>query len=151
MKCFLTSSLTLCALRWQRCRQKSKAHIIFCRIRRSHRLCVRERIQRALTYELPPAVKEVLANRPKKVLVLGSGGLTIGQAGEFDYSGAQALKVLCLLLAQHFQVQLQALHEAGIKTVLINPNVATVQTSKGFATRTYLLPVTSEFVEQVGS
>ncbi|KIH57361.1 putative carbamoyl-phosphate synthase, small subunit, partial [Ancylostoma duodenale] len=70
----------------------------------------------------------------KKVLVLGSGGLTIGQAGEFDYSGAQALK---------------ALKEEGIRTVLINPNVATVQTSKGFADFTYFLPITKEYVIDV--
>lgn len=69
-----------------------------------------------------------------QVLVLGSGGLTIGQAGEFDYSGSQALK---------------ALKEEGIKTVLINPNVATVQTTKGFADQTYFLPVTKDFVRQV--
>uniref|UniRef100_A0A914Z7Y5 Glutamine amidotransferase domain-containing protein n=1 Tax=Panagrolaimus superbus TaxID=310955 RepID=A0A914Z7Y5_9BILA len=69
-----------------------------------------------------------------KVLILGSGGLTIGQAGEFDYSGAQAIK---------------ALKEKGIGTVLMNPNVATVQTAKGFADKTYFLPVTKEYVEQV--
>jgi carbamoyl-phosphate synthase large subunit len=69
-----------------------------------------------------------------KVLVLGSGGLKIGQAGEFDYSGSQALK---------------ALREEGIKTVLINPNIATIQTSEGMADRTYFLPVTPEFVRQV--
>ncbi|HCM27456.1 MAG: carbamoyl phosphate synthase large subunit [Treponema sp. GWB1_62_6] len=71
---------------------------------------------------------------PKKVLVLGSGGLKIGQAGEFDYSGTQALK---------------ALREEGIKTVLINPNIATIQTSEGMADATYFLPVTPEFVRQV--
>lgn len=69
-----------------------------------------------------------------KVLVLGSGGLTIGQAGEFDYSGSQAIK---------------ALRESGVQSVLINPNVATVQTSWGLADRVYFLPVTPEFVEQV--
>ncbi|KAK6024587.1 carbamoyl-phosphate synthase, small subunit [Ostertagia ostertagi] len=72
--------------------------------------------------------------KQRKVLVLGSGGLTIGQAGEFDYSGAQALK---------------ALKEEGIRTVLINPNVATVQTSKGFADFTYFLPITKEYVTDV--
>ncbi|MDR0377092.1 MAG: carbamoyl-phosphate synthase (glutamine-hydrolyzing) large subunit [Spirochaetaceae bacterium] len=71
---------------------------------------------------------------PKKVLVLGSGGLKIGQAGEFDYSGSQALK---------------ALREEGIATVLINPNIATIQTSEGMADRTYFLPVTPEYVRQV--
>jgi carbamoyl-phosphate synthase large subunit len=70
----------------------------------------------------------------KKVLVLGSGGLKIGQAGEFDYSGSQALK---------------ALREEGVKTVLINPNIATIQTSEGMADATYFLPVTPEFVERV--
>ncbi|MDE5416685.1 carbamoyl-phosphate synthase (glutamine-hydrolyzing) large subunit [Labilibaculum sp. DW002] len=70
----------------------------------------------------------------KKVLVLGSGALKIGEAGEFDYSGSQALK---------------AMKEEGIKTVLINPNIATVQTSKGIADEIYFLPVTPHFVEQV--
>ncbi|MDR2632940.1 MAG: carbamoyl-phosphate synthase (glutamine-hydrolyzing) large subunit [Treponema sp.] len=69
-----------------------------------------------------------------KVLVLGSGGLKIGQAGEFDYSGSQALK---------------ALREEGIKTVLINPNIATIQTSEGMADATYFLPVRPEYVVQV--
>jgi len=71
---------------------------------------------------------------PKKVLILGSGALKIGQAGEFDYSGSQAIK---------------ALKEEGIKTVLVNPNIATIQTSKGFADRIYFLPVTLFFVEKV--
>jgi carbamoyl-phosphate synthase large subunit len=70
----------------------------------------------------------------RRVLVLGSGGLKIGQAGEFDYSGSQALK---------------ALREEGVKTVLINPNIATIQTSEGMADATYFLPVTPEFVERV--
>jgi carbamoyl-phosphate synthase/aspartate carbamoyltransferase len=70
----------------------------------------------------------------KKVLVLGSGGLSIGQAGEFDYSGSQAIK---------------ALKEEGIYTVLINPNIATIQTSKGLADKIYYLPVTPEFVRKV--
>jgi carbamoyl-phosphate synthase large subunit len=70
----------------------------------------------------------------KKVLLLGSGALKIGEAGEFDYSGAQALK---------------ALKEEGITTVLINPNIATVQTSEGFADKIYFLPVTPYFVERV--
>ena len=69
-----------------------------------------------------------------KVLLLGSGALKIGQAGEFDYSGSQALK---------------ALSEEGISTVLINPNIATVQTSEGVADNVYLLPVTPYFVEKV--
>ncbi|OQY03777.1 MAG: carbamoyl phosphate synthase large subunit [Bacteroidetes bacterium 4572_117] len=70
----------------------------------------------------------------KKVLVLGSGALKIGEAGEFDYSGSQALK---------------ALKEEGVKTVLINPNIATVQTSEGVADQIYFLPVTPYFVEEV--
>ena len=70
----------------------------------------------------------------KKVLLLGSGALMIGEAGEFDYSGSQALK---------------ALKEEGIKSVLINPNIATVQTSEGVADRVYFLPVTPFFVEKV--
>ena len=70
----------------------------------------------------------------KKVLLLGSGALKIGQAGEFDYSGAQALK---------------ALKEEGVKSVLINPNIATVQTSEGVADKVYFQPVTPEFVERV--
>lgn len=70
----------------------------------------------------------------KKVLVLGSGGLSIGQAGEFDYSGSQAIK---------------ALKEEGIYTILINPNIATIQTSKGLADKVYFLPVTADFVRKV--
>ncbi len=70
----------------------------------------------------------------KKVLVLGSGALKIGQAGEFDYSGSQALK---------------ALREEGISSVLINPNVATIQTSEGIADRVYFLPVTPFFVTEI--
>ncbi len=72
--------------------------------------------------------------RPKKVLVLGSGGLRIGQAGEFDYSGSQALK---------------AMREEGIETVLVNPNIATIQTSEGMADRLYLLPVDHDTVARV--
>ncbi|MBI9067265.1 MAG: carbamoyl-phosphate synthase (glutamine-hydrolyzing) large subunit [Salinivirgaceae bacterium] len=70
----------------------------------------------------------------KKVIVLGSGALKIGEAGEFDYSGSQALK---------------ALAEEGIETVLINPNIATVQTSEGMADKIYFLPITVDFVERV--
>ena len=70
----------------------------------------------------------------KKVLLLGSGALKIGEAGEFDYSGSQALK---------------ALREEGVQTVLINPNIATVQTSEGVADQIYFLPVTPYFVEEV--
>ena len=70
----------------------------------------------------------------KKVIILGSGALKIGEAGEFDYSGSQALK---------------ALKEEGIETILINPNIATVQTSEELADRIYFLPVTPYFVEKV--
>lgn len=70
----------------------------------------------------------------KKVLILGSGGLSIGQSGEFDYSGSQAIK---------------ALNEEGLTTILINPNIATVQTSPGFADKVYFLPITADFVVQV--
>lgn len=73
-------------------------------------------------------------NDIKKVLLLGSGALKIGEAGEFDYSGSQALK---------------ALREEGIETVLINPNIATVQTSEGVADQIYFLPVQPYFVERV--
>ena len=73
-------------------------------------------------------------NTLRKVLVLGAGALKIGQAGEFDYSGSQALK---------------ALHEEGISTVLVNPNIATIQTSKLLADQVYFLPVNAFFVEQI--
>ncbi|MFH0973423.1 MAG: carbamoyl-phosphate synthase (glutamine-hydrolyzing) large subunit [Candidatus Micrarchaeota archaeon] len=70
----------------------------------------------------------------KKVIVLGSGGLSIGQAGEFDYSGSQAIK---------------ALKQEGMRTVLVNPNIATIQTSKNLADEVYFLPVNAEFVEKI--
>ena len=73
-------------------------------------------------------------NKIKKVLLLGSGALKIGEAGEFDYSGSQALK---------------AMREEGIRTVLVNPNIATVQTSEGIADEIYFLPVTPFFIEKV--
>jgi len=69
-----------------------------------------------------------------KVLILGSGGLSIGQAGEFDYSGSQAIK---------------ALKEEGIYTIMVNPNIATIATSKGLADKVYFLPVTPEFVRKI--
>ncbi|NOX65308.1 MAG: carbamoyl-phosphate synthase (glutamine-hydrolyzing) large subunit [Chlorobi bacterium] len=72
--------------------------------------------------------------KPKKVLILGSGALQIGQAGEFDYSGSQAIK---------------ALKEDGIKTVLINPNIATIQTSDDLADQVYFLPIQVKFVEEI--
>jgi carbamoyl-phosphate synthase large subunit len=75
-----------------------------------------------------------MVNKPKKILILGSGALKIGEAGEFDYSGSQAIK---------------ALKEEGIKTVLVNPNIATIQTSEHLADKVYFLPVTPYFVEKV--
>lgn len=72
--------------------------------------------------------------KPKKVLILGSGALQIGQAGEFDYSGSQAIK---------------ALKEDGIETVLVNPNIATIQTSENFADKVYFVPIKTEFVEKI--
>ncbi|WKZ71144.1 MAG: carbamoyl-phosphate synthase (glutamine-hydrolyzing) large subunit [Melioribacteraceae bacterium] len=75
-----------------------------------------------------------MTNKPKKILILGSSALKIGEAGEFDYSGSQAIK---------------ALKEEGIYTVLINPNIATIQTSEYLADKVYLLPVNVEFVEKV--
>ena len=75
-----------------------------------------------------------LPRKPRRAMVLGSGALQIGQAGEFDYSGSQAIK---------------ALREEGIATVLVNPNIATIQTSQGLAERIYLAAVTPELVEKV--
>ena len=78
--------------------------------------------------------QEPLRVNVQKVLVLGSGGLSIGQAGEFDYSGSQAIK---------------ALRQEGIYTILINPNIATIQTSKGLADKVYFLPVTKDSVTKI--
>ena len=75
-----------------------------------------------------------MGSKVRKVLVLGSGALKIGEAGEFDYSGSQALK---------------ALKEEGVASILINPNIATIQTSEDLADRVYLLPVNADFVERV--
>ncbi|MEO0080537.1 MAG: hypothetical protein ABIK44_07685, partial [candidate division WOR-3 bacterium] len=72
--------------------------------------------------------------RPNSVLILGSGALQVGQAGEFDYSGTQAIK---------------ALREEGIRTILVNPNIATIQTTPGLADEVYLVPVQADFVEKV--
>jgi carbamoylphosphate synthase large subunit len=91
---------------------------------------MRDRRSRVMTIRLPPSVERPV----RKVLLLGSGGLSIGQAGEFDYSGSQAIK---------------ALKEEQIYIVLVNPNIATVQTSNGMADQIYFLPVTPEFVTQV--
>ena len=81
-----------------------------------------------------PAAESTERPAIKKVLLLGSGALKIGEAGEFDYSGSQALK---------------AMREEGIETILINPNIATVQTSEGVADKIYYLPVTPYFVERI--
>lgn len=75
-----------------------------------------------------------MENKPQKILLLGSGGLSIAQGGEFDYSGSQAIK---------------ALKEEAIHTVLINPNIATIQTSDDLADRVYFIPITPEYVEKV--
>ena len=75
-----------------------------------------------------------LPRRPRRVLILGSGALQIGQAGEFDYSGSQAIK---------------ALREERVQTVLVNPNIATIQTSAGLADRIHLVAVTPDFVERI--
>ena len=75
-----------------------------------------------------------MTKKLQKVLVLGSGALKIGQAGEFDYSGSQALK---------------ALREEGISSVLVNPNIATIQTSEGIADKVYFQPVTTHFVTEI--
>ncbi|XGW23767.1 hypothetical protein V3C99_005746 [Haemonchus contortus] len=98
-------------------------------VKKGMHCCVDELLTSYIRYDSSYQIR-----KQRKVLVLGSGGLTIGQAGEFDYSGAQALK---------------ALKEEGVRTVLINPNVATVQTSKGFADFTYFLPITKEYVTDV--
>uniref|UniRef100_T1PDM8 Carbamoyl-phosphate synthase n=1 Tax=Musca domestica TaxID=7370 RepID=T1PDM8_MUSDO len=93
---------------------------------------LRQQLIQRLMYT--PKPESLLEKRPRKVLILGSGGLSIGQAGEFDYSGSQAIK---------------AMKEEKIQTVLINPNIATVQTSKGLADKCYFLPLTPEYVEDV--
>ncbi|MDX2470923.1 MAG: carbamoyl phosphate synthase large subunit, partial [SAR324 cluster bacterium] len=75
-----------------------------------------------------------MQNQVKKVIILGSAALKIGEAGEFDYSGSQAIK---------------ALKEEGIETILVNPNIATIQTSDHLADKVYLLPVTPDYIEGV--
>lgn len=86
------------------------------------------------TFDANPKPEKARTIPFRKVLILGSGGLTIGQSGEFDYSGAQAIK---------------AYREEGLTTVLVNPNVATVQTTPGYVDKVYFLPVTPHFVERV--
>ncbi|UCF04192.1 MAG: hypothetical protein JSV33_09575, partial [bacterium] len=75
-----------------------------------------------------------MRKKVKKVLILGSGAIKIGQAGEFDYSGSQAIK---------------ALKEEGIKTILVNPNIATIQTSDYLADEVYFLPINAHYVEKI--
>src|SRR5690349_1738393 len=75
-----------------------------------------------------------LPKKPKRALILGSGALQIGQAGEFDYSGSQCIK---------------ALREEGVQSVLINPNIATIQTSVGLADKIHLTAVTPDFVQKI--
>lgn len=98
---------------------------------KSAKISVKERLIDRLKFKSADTISN---QKPKKVLILGSGGLSIGQAGEFDYSGSQAIK---------------ALREEKIQTLLINPNIATVQTSKGLADKVYFLPIIPEYVEQV--
>ncbi|XP_070163752.1 multifunctional protein r isoform X2 [Polyergus mexicanus] len=95
-------------------------------------ISIKDRLTQKLIYDKSSTL--IIPERLKKILILGSGGLSIGQAGEFDYSGSQAIK---------------ALKEESIQTLLINPNIATVQTSKGMADKVYFLPITPEYVEQV--
>lgn len=97
----------------------------------STNVCVKDILTQSIETKYLP---KPLENIPNKVLIIGSGGLSIGQAGEFDYSGSQAIK---------------ALKEENIKTILINPNIATVQTSKGLADKVYFLPLIPDYVEQV--
>ncbi|VEL08891.1 unnamed protein product [Protopolystoma xenopodis] len=97
---------------------------------------LREELNKAIVYKQKPheITLQNIRKRLKKVLLLGSGGLSIGQAGEFDYSGSQALK---------------ALKEEGIQTILVNPNIATVQTTVGMADKTYFLPLTPACVSRI--
>lgn len=99
-------------------------------------ITVKERVNSHYTYKTGTEESISPSGRLQshKILILGSGGLSIGQAGEFDYSGSQAIK---------------ALKEENVQSVLINPNIATVQTSKGLADKVYFLPITAEYVTQV--
>ncbi|NXA44064.1 PYR1 protein, partial [Eudromia elegans] len=116
---------------------------------------VRQRLQERLGCGAAPAPD---ASRPHKVLILGSGGLSIGQAGEFDYSGSQVSgapgpgpgggRGARLTPPLRSAKAIKALKEENIQTVLINPNIATVQTSKGLADKVYFLPITPEYVTQ---
>lgn len=128
---------------------------------------VRERLRDWLSYDEVPVGGQDAA-RPRKVLILGSGGLSIGQAGEFDYSGSQVRahpwdvagsggpcggwgpRAVCHDPSAPCKA-IKALKEENIQTVLINPNIATVQTSKGLADKVYFLPITLEYVTQVSA
>jgi len=99
------------------------------RTKKNNEFKLMDLIQKRLNPDIPKTPIDV-----QKVLILGSGGLSIGQAGEFDYSGSQAIK---------------ALREENIVTILINPNIATVQTSLGLANKVYFLPLELDFVSQV--
>jgi len=99
------------------------------RTKNSNEFKLMDLLQKRLNPDIPKTPINV-----QKVLILGSGGLSIGQAGEFDYSGSQAIK---------------ALREENIVTILINPNIATVQTSLGLANKKYFLPLELDFVSQV--
>ncbi|KAJ3056927.1 hypothetical protein HK102_011120, partial [Quaeritorhiza haematococci] len=112
---------------------------LFDRFVESVKACKEARVKSGGKESVVPLVREERKpaperHRPRKVIILGSGGLSIGQAGEFDYSGSQAIK---------------ALKEENIYTILINPNIATIQTSKGLADKVYFLPVTPVFVRKV--
>ena len=97
---------------------------------------IRDRIYEIVNENTASSINYVkdIKNKIRKILILGSGGLSIGQAGEFDYSGSQAIK---------------AFKEENVEVILINPNIATIQTSKGLADKIYYLPVTPEYVKQV--
>ncbi|KXS17457.1 carbamoyl-phosphate synthase subunit arginine-specific large [Gonapodya prolifera JEL478] len=97
---------------------------------------VRRNYATAAPQPATPVIKSALKNGPlaKKVLIVGSGGLSIGQAGEFDYSGSQAIK---------------ACREEGVHTILINPNIATIQTGEDLADTVYFLPISAEFIEYI--
>ena len=97
---------------------------------------IKDRIYQLVNDKLEESIDYVknIKDNIRKILILGSGGLSIGQAGEFDYSGSQAIK---------------AFKEENIEVILVNPNIATIQTSKGLADKIYYLPVTPEYVKQV--
>ena len=101
-----------------------------------HKFNIRDKIYQIVNNNLGNSINYVenVKGKIKKILILGSGGLSIGQAGEFDYSGSQAIK---------------AFKEENIEVILVNPNIATIQTSKGLADKIYYLPVTPEYVKQV--